>query len=152
MHERHEESGKGCVVCDVEFSGESPPIWRDKRFILIVISATLFSVGLLFEFIPRWEMLAGTLFLATAVISGYSIAREGFSSLIFRKKLSIDFLIMVAAVGSFFIGHGEEGATDDHPRAPPQLLSRGPAVFGEKEETYMRARRIYEKGLKPLGI
>jgi len=28
----------------------------------------------------------------------------------------------------------------------------GPAVFGEKEETYMRARGIYEKGLKPLGI
>jgi len=43
-------------------------------------------------------------------------------------------------------------AANDHPRAPPQLLSRGPAVFGEKEETYMRARGIYEKGLKPLGI
>ena len=28
----------------------------------------------------------------------------------------------------------------------------GPAVFGEKEETYVRARGIYEKGLKPLGI
>jgi sugar/nucleoside kinase (ribokinase family) len=28
----------------------------------------------------------------------------------------------------------------------------GPAVFGEKEEIYTRARGIYEKGLKPLGI
>ncbi|KYH41061.1 MAG: ATPase [Candidatus Bathyarchaeota archaeon B26-2] len=48
--------------------------------------------------------------MATSAISGYNIAREGFSSLMFRKKLSIDFLIMIAAVGSFFIGHGEEGA------------------------------------------
>jgi len=28
----------------------------------------------------------------------------------------------------------------------------GPAMFGEKEETYTRARRIYEKGLKQLSI
>ena len=28
----------------------------------------------------------------------------------------------------------------------------GPAVFGEKEETYTRAKRIYEKGLKQLSI
>ena len=28
----------------------------------------------------------------------------------------------------------------------------GPAMFGEKEETYTRARRIYEKGLKHLSI
>jgi sugar/nucleoside kinase (ribokinase family) len=28
----------------------------------------------------------------------------------------------------------------------------GPTVFGEKEETYTRARKIYEKGLKQLGI
>ena len=28
----------------------------------------------------------------------------------------------------------------------------GPAVFGEKEETYTRAKEIYEKGLKQLSI
>jgi len=110
MHEHHEENGKGCAVCDIEFSGVSLPIWRDKRIVLIVFSAILLSVGLIFEFILKWELLAEILFLTTATISGYSIARKGFSSLIFRKKLSIDFLIMIAAIGSFFISHGEEGA------------------------------------------
>ncbi|MFQ6116161.1 MAG: cation-transporting P-type ATPase, partial [bacterium] len=110
MHKRHEETEEGCLECDVEVSEESPPIWRDKRFILIVISAILLSVGLVFEFILKWMLPAWVLFLTTAAISGSSIAREGFSSLIFRKRLSIDFLIMTAAVGSFFIGHGEEGA------------------------------------------
>jgi len=110
MHEHHEEGGKGCVICDAEVSIESP-VWKDSRIIVIMLSTILLSVGLVFEFILELKLLAEILFLATAAISGYSIAREGLSSLIFRKKLSIDFLIMIAAVGSFFIGHGEEGAT-----------------------------------------
>ncbi len=109
MHEQHNESEKGCNVCDIEVSAESP-IWKDRRIILIVLSAILFSVGLLFDFILKLNLLAGILFLTTAAVSGYSIAREGLLSLIFRKKLTIDFLILIAAVGSFFIGHGEEGA------------------------------------------
>lgn len=109
MHEGHEEREKGCVVCDAEASEESH-IWKDRRIVLIVSSAILLSVGLLFEFILQLDLLAEILFLATAAISGYNIARKGLSSLMFRKRLSIDFLIMIAAVGSFFIGHGEEGA------------------------------------------
>lgn len=110
MHEHQEESGKECSMCDVESSGESPLTWRNRRIVLIAISAVLLFIGLIFEFILKLEPLAEILFLATAVISGYSIAKEGFSALIFRKRLSIDFLIIIAAVGSFFIGHGEEGA------------------------------------------
>jgi Cd2+/Zn2+-exporting ATPase len=109
MHKRHAESEKGCVTCNTEVSVESP-IWKDSRIIIIVLSTILLSAGLVFEFILKLKFLAETLFLATASISGYSIAREGLSSLIFRRRLNIDFLIMIAAVGSFFIGHGEEGA------------------------------------------
>jgi len=43
------------------------------------------------------------------VISGYSIAKEAFTALILERKFSINLLIVIAAVGSFFIGHGEEG-------------------------------------------
>lgn len=109
LHEHHEESGKGCVVCDTEILVDSP-IWKDSRIIIIVLSTILLSVGLVFEFILELELLTTILFLATAAMSGYRIAREGLSSLIFRKRMSINFLIMIAAVGSFFIGHGEEGA------------------------------------------
>ncbi len=81
------------------------------RALLILSSAILLSVGLIFEFILKWDVAAEIFFLVTSAISGYNIAKEGFSSLIFRKKLSIDSLIIIAAAGSFFIGHGEEGAT-----------------------------------------
>ncbi|MHA1364253.1 MAG: heavy metal translocating P-type ATPase [Candidatus Freyarchaeota archaeon] len=43
------------------------------------------------------------------MISGYSIAKEAFTALILERKFSINLLIVIAAVGSFFIGHGEEG-------------------------------------------
>lgn len=110
MHEHREELGERCSVCDVESLQVSPPMWRDKRIFVIAISAMLLSAGLLSEFILKWELLARILFIATAAVSGYNVAREGVSSLILRKRLNIDILMMVAAVGSFLIGHGEEGA------------------------------------------
>jgi len=110
MHENHAETEERCFLCDSEALEKKSNV-KDKRIILIVISAIVLSVGLVLEFILKWELPAEILFIVTAAISGYNIAREGFSSLIFRKKLSIDFLIMIAAAGSFFIGHGEEGAT-----------------------------------------
>ena len=81
-----------------------------KKIVFIGLSAVLLAIGLVFELNLRWELPANIIFITVAIISGYSIAREGLSSLIFRKRLSIDFLIVIAAVGSFFIGHGEEGA------------------------------------------
>jgi len=84
--------------------------WRNKQIAVIVLSAMLFSLGLSFEFILNWETPATFLFLIATAIPGYSISKEGLSALILERKLSIDFLIMIAVIGSFFIGHGEEGA------------------------------------------
>jgi len=109
MHERHDNREKGCIVCDAEVSAGSLT-WRDRRITFIASSAILLSVGLILELVVKLSSLAEILFLATAAVSGYSIAKEGFSSLIFQKRLSIDFLIVIAAAGSFLIGHGEEGA------------------------------------------
>ena len=110
MHENHKETEDVCPVCNIKPSRDEDGEERNKSILIIAFSAILLSVGLIFEFILEWDTSAEVLFMATSAISGYNIAREGFSSLMFRKKLSIDFLIMIAAVGSFFIGHGEEGA------------------------------------------
>ena len=109
MHISQKKTERCPPQCSVETSGEES-IKKDKRIILISFSAVMLSVGLVFEFILKWDLPAEILFLITAAASGYRIAREGFFSLIFRKKLSIDLLIIIAAVGSFLIGHGEEGA------------------------------------------
>ena len=108
MRENHTETEECCDICNVESVEEDGE--KSKEIILIGLSAVLLSIGLIFEFILEWRIPAEILFIITAAISGYSIAREGLSSLLFRKKLSINFLIMIAAAGSFFIGHGEEGA------------------------------------------
>jgi len=110
LHENHKETEDVCPVCNIKPSRDEDGEERNKSILIIAFSAILLSVGLIFEFILEWDTSAEVLFMATSAISGYNIAREGFSSLMFRKKLSIDFLIMIAAVGSFFIGHGEEGA------------------------------------------
>ena len=107
MHEPH-ENGAACSVCEVKYE-EATPLRRDKRILIIASSGALLSTGLLFELILKWETLALLLFIATAVISGYSIAKEAFTALILERKFSINLLIVIAAVGSFFIGHGEEG-------------------------------------------
>jgi len=109
LQKNHAEREENCTICNAE-AIEEKSNEKNKKLILITVSAILLFLGLIFEFVLKWPMPAEILFLVTAAISGYSIAREGFSSLIFQKKLSIDFLIMIAAVGSFFIGHGEEGA------------------------------------------
>jgi Cd2+/Zn2+-exporting ATPase len=48
--------------------------------------------------------------VATAILTGYHIAWEGLETLVFQRRLSIDFLITLASIGSFAIGHSEEGA------------------------------------------
>jgi len=106
-HQNHDEEDN-CPVCDSE-------IWREGeskkgKELGIAFSALLLSGGLILEFILNLDLPALILFLATAGISGYEIAREGISSL-FRKQVSIDLLMTVAAAGAFLIGHGEEGAT-----------------------------------------
>ena len=96
-------------MCHAEVSEEEVDR-RDRRIALIALSAALLSSGLIFEFILKKHLfLALALYLMTAGISGHTIAKEGFSSLL-RKRVSIDLLITIAAVGAFLTGHGEEGA------------------------------------------
>jgi len=106
-----ENSGNACrrAKCVLESNG-SLFIRLSSEIYIIILSTILFASGLSLEFIFGLKSFAYVFFIATSIIAGYEIAREGLNSLIFRRRLSIDFLIMVAAIGSFFIGHGEEGA------------------------------------------
>ncbi|HID16255.1 MAG TPA: cation-translocating P-type ATPase, partial [Candidatus Atribacteria bacterium] len=110
MHKHHEKEVE-CKICRVHHPRETPSIWKSREVKLIALSAIILSIGLIFEFKFKWETPAEILFIATTITSGYNIIRGGLSSLILKRKLSIDFLITVAAIGSFFTGHGEEGAT-----------------------------------------
>jgi len=67
-------------------------------------------MGLVFELILSMHPLGQFSFMLVALISGFTIAKKGLASAMFRKRLDMNFLMTVAAVGAFLIGHGEEGA------------------------------------------
>ncbi len=99
-----------CHTCDREQNIESQSLWSDWRIGFITSSAILVSLGLFFEFVLSQMVIATALYIVTAIITGYHSAREGVEILLFQRRLSIDFLIVLASIGSFAIGHGEEGA------------------------------------------
>ncbi|MFQ6077328.1 MAG: heavy metal translocating P-type ATPase, partial [Candidatus Bathyarchaeia archaeon] len=84
---------------------------RLTRAIIITSSSILLITGFYLEFFLSEHLLSEVAFLIATAISGYEIARIGLSTLIFDRRFSINLLILIAAVGAFTIGHGEEGAT-----------------------------------------
>ena len=87
---------------------ENKKIISKKEAFVILASAISIAIGLYIEFIYE-NPIAQAFFLIAAALSGKDIFRKGISSIL-RKKFSINFLITIAAIGAFAIGHGEEGA------------------------------------------
>ncbi|MDG3132692.1 heavy metal translocating P-type ATPase [Streptococcus suis] len=56
------------------------------------------------------ESLAAPAFIIAFMIGGYQSAKEGISELLFDKHLSVDLLMILAAIGSGIIGYWMEGA------------------------------------------
>ena len=110
MHQHHTIDPLSCPRCDREPDIESGSVWADRRIGLIASSAILFSIGLIIRFVFSQTLIATILFVVTAILTGYHLAWEGLETLVFQRRLSIDFLITLASIGSFAIGHSEEGA------------------------------------------
>ena len=107
MEHNHQES---CSICATDIFEEKQPLWERKKTAIIIVSATLLSLGLSFEFVLKESTLATVFFLLVVAVTGYEIVKRGVSSLL-KKRLDMNFLMTIAAVGAFLIGHGEEGAT-----------------------------------------
>ncbi|MFQ6114165.1 MAG: cation-transporting P-type ATPase, partial [bacterium] len=108
MEHNHDE--KSCSLCVTDVFEEKQPLWKRKKVVTIIASATLLSLGLFIEFLLNEQVPATILFLAVVAVSGYHIVGRGLSSLL-KKHLDMNLLMTVAAAGAFLIGHGEEGAT-----------------------------------------
>ena len=106
----HNKDSNECSYCSLGYSGGKSGLWSKKNLFIIGSSIILLVAGLIYEFIASQRIIAQLLFLAVVGIAGHSIIRRGFSSLVFQKRLDMNFLMTVAATGAFLIGHGEEGA------------------------------------------
>ncbi len=103
----HEES---CSSCATDIFEVKPPVWKQRSIQIIALSSILLVLGGFIEYVTRSTVLSHILFLFVGVISGYSIAKKGISSLL-KKRLDMNFLMTIAALGAFSIGYGEEGAS-----------------------------------------
>jgi hypothetical protein len=73
-----------CNTCNKDLLLESPR-WKDKRIAIIITSVITLSIGMVFELLYRELLTAEFLFLITSIISGYNIAKDGFTSLFYKK-------------------------------------------------------------------
>ncbi|MFQ6119990.1 MAG: heavy metal translocating P-type ATPase, partial [Methanosarcinales archaeon] len=103
------ENKKSCSICATDIFEEKKPLWKQKKILIILTAGIILAVGLYFEFSIEQHSLAQILFLIVVIVSGHSIIKRGFLSVL-KKRLDMNFLITIAAAGAFLIGHGEEGA------------------------------------------
>ncbi len=75
----------------------------------VVIPGVSLACGLVLEFLQGQSLITDILLLASMFVSGYTIAVSGLKALL-NRRVTIDLLITVAAVGATLIGHIEEGA------------------------------------------
>ncbi|HIE43361.1 MAG TPA: cadmium-translocating P-type ATPase [Candidatus Omnitrophica bacterium] len=104
----HDE--KSCQFCAVDFFEEKESLCKKKRMISGAASAALLAFGLVCEFLISWYLLAQVSFLLVVAISGREIIKRAFKSLFKKRRLNMNFLMSIATLGAFLIGHGEEGA------------------------------------------
>lgn len=83
--------------------GQEGNIWG------LVFSGAALAFGLSLNYLQGRTLLSDAVLFAAMVVSGYEIAYSGLKALLHRR-VTIDFLLTIAAVGATAIGHIEEGA------------------------------------------
>lgn len=85
-------------------------IWKNHRELLFAIMSGLF-VGIAW-ILQSMELATSALvfFISAYMIGGYYKAKEGLDTFINEKKLSVEVLMILAAIGALIIGYYMEGA------------------------------------------
>ena len=78
-------------------------------WIPLAVSGVTIALGLALRYVQGPTPISDLLLVTTMILSGYKIAEMGLRSIL-RRHISINFLITIAAVGAYAIGHLEEGA------------------------------------------
>ena len=106
-NEAHTES---CSACAADIIQDKGPLWKQRATATATVSLVLLFIGLVLEFRFSQQNLAHILYLGVIAIAGYRIFRNAVLALL-RKRVEMNLLMSVAAVGAFLTGHAEEGAS-----------------------------------------
>ncbi len=100
---------KSCSCCSVDLFEEKPSFWKHRKFIIGSIAGMLLASGLLIESLTSLHIVSQFIFLSVVAVAGKDILVKAVSS-ITKRHLDMNCLMSIAALGAFFIEHGEEGA------------------------------------------
>jgi len=103
-----QHTGDSCSCCEAGASIEDLSGWKKTKIRTGIITALLLVTGLILEYLSFEPIVVNLLFLAVVIIAGREIFTKAFRALL-RRRMDMNSLISLATVGSFIIGHGEEG-------------------------------------------
>ncbi|MBI5664874.1 MAG: cadmium-translocating P-type ATPase [Nitrospirae bacterium] len=98
-----------CSCCAVDMFTEKPPFWKRRKLITGGAAGLLMLAGLVINSIPEFNFAAQILYVLVVAVAGKDILLKAARS-VMKRRLDMNCLMSLAAVGAFFIGHGEEGA------------------------------------------
>ena len=103
--------GCGCSHCHIELGGqEEEPSVSKKNITLLIISAALFFISILFPLVFKdfgGSGVQALVFLASTLLAGYELFWTGLKSLI-HLKFDENVLLFIAVIASFALGEYPE--------------------------------------------
>ncbi|MFX0057883.1 MAG: heavy metal translocating P-type ATPase [Candidatus Hodarchaeota archaeon] len=98
-------------LCENEFESEEEESFFEEKFWLFIIpSAILLAISIFLEFTTEFVLISQILAILSVILSVPGVLKEAIED-IKDKKITANTLMIIAAIASFFIIHGQEGAT-----------------------------------------
>jgi len=98
------------LCIDEELEEEEESFFEEKFWYFIIPSLILLGISITLEFLTEAVLLSQILAIASILLSSYGILKEAIEDVL-AKRITANILMLVAGVASFFILHGQEGAT-----------------------------------------
>ncbi|MCJ7651454.1 MAG: cation-translocating P-type ATPase, partial [Candidatus Lokiarchaeota archaeon] len=101
-------SSPACNLEDEEIEEES--FFEEHFWVFIIPSAILLVISIILEIFTQEAFFSQLLAILSIILSSYGVFSEAIEDIL-HKKITANILMIVAAIASFFILHGQEGAT-----------------------------------------
>ncbi|MFX0011432.1 MAG: hypothetical protein ACFE9R_14055, partial [Candidatus Hermodarchaeota archaeon] len=103
-------SNELCLDGDIEEKEEKESFFEEKFWYFIIPSVILLGISIAIEFLTEAVILSQIFAVSSILLSCYGILKEAIEDIL-GKRITANILMLVAGIASFFIFHGQEGAT-----------------------------------------
>jgi Cd2+/Zn2+-exporting ATPase len=98
-------------ICEIEDNEhEKESFFEENFWYFIIPAAVLLGISMFLEFAFEIVLIAQILAVISILLSSSGVVKEAIEDLS-RKKITANLLMLIAGIASFFILHGQEGAT-----------------------------------------